>query len=251
MPRFFIGDHSISGEKMIIRNPESRHIFNVLRLRVGDVINTFDGKGSEYVALIEKASALAIEARIIEEKKIDTEPSCGIVLFQGFLKSQKMDFVVEKCTEIGICKIIPLITERTIVEIKETYADKQMHNRLFRWGRIAQSASKQSGRLKVPEIMMPMTFNEALKEKTDLSFIAWELEKKKGIKQILANKDILKIKEIGIFIGPEGGFTKEEVGKAVHEGVMSVTLGQRILRSETSGMVMSAIILHEIESLKI
>jgi len=247
MSRFFVEPEAIKEGIVSIGGSEAKHIFNSLRLGVGDVISVFDGSGEEYIALIEKASAENIKARVIEEKSVNVEPFCRITLFQGFPKAQKMDFVVEKCTEIGVSRIVPLITERTVIEIDKDDQNKRS-KRIGRWQRIAQAASKQSGRRKIPEIAQPMLFNEAINEEMDISFIPWEMERKKNLKKIFSEKREEKIDKIGIFIGPEGGFTKEEIGRAVHKKIIPITLGPRILRCETAGMVTAALILHELES---
>lgn len=249
MPRFFVEPKFIQERKISIHGGESRHIINVLRLGRGDVINVFDGTGKEYVVLIERTSTSVVEGRIIEEKIIEVESLVEITLFQGLPKAKKMEQIVEKCTELGVNKIVPIRTLRTVPEIEDGHSSEgSMKARLSRWGKIAKEASKQSGRVRVPEIGELIFFSRALTEKTDLSLIPWEGEREHSIKEVLKRCRVATYPcRIGIFIGPEGGFTKEEIGEARFNGAIPVSLGSRILRTETAGMIAIAMVLYELE----
>jgi len=249
MPRFFVQPEFVYEQKISIRGGDSRHITNVLRLGRGDVINVFDGTGKEYVVLIERASASTVEGRIITEKTIEVESLVEITLFQGLPKAKKMDLIVEKCTELGINKIVPIRTARTIPETDADYTGtSQMKVRLSRWNKIARESSKQSGRVKIPEVCDLISFSHAINEKTDLSLIPFEGEREQGIKKTLKRCPVASYPcRVGIFIGPEGGWTKEEIGQARHNGIIPVSLGLRILRTETAAMIACALVLYELE----
>lgn len=248
MPRFFVEPKFIQEKKISVRSGEARHIINVLRLGPGDMINVFDGTGKEYVVLIERTSVSKVEGRIIEEKIIGTEILVEITLFQGVPKAKKMDLIVEKCTELGVNKIVPIITARTVPEVENGDSSDSLKVRLSRWEKIAKEASKQSGRVKIPEIGNFISFQDAFNEKFDLSLILWESEREQNIKEILNRCQVSTYPyRVSIFIGPEGGFTREEIGQARHRGAIPVSLGPRILRTETAGMIAVALVLYEFE----
>ena len=244
MPRFFVEPKHIKGSKISIRGKEARHITNVLRLDRGDMITVFNGEGKEYAVLIEVIAETSVEGRIIHEKIQERKPFVEITLFQGLPKSVKMDFIVEKCTEIGVHRIVPMITSRTVPDVDE----EKMAERAKRWERIAKEASKQSGRTKITEIGKPVLFRDALNGDFDFRIIPWEDERTRTLKETLKS---LRIEfypcRIGIYIGPEGGFTRDEIGQAKYNGVVSVSLGSTVLRTETAGLVSSAIVMYEFE----
>jgi len=244
MPKFFVEPKFIKENRVKIRGKEARHIATVLRLERGDMINVFDGTGREYAVLIESSSTSTVEGRVIQEKWPERESSVEITLFQGLPKSSKMDLIVEKCTELGVVRIVPVITSRTVPELDP---DK-MEERRSRWERIAREASKQSGRVRVPEIGSVISFREAFtKTELDLKLIPWENERV-SLRTALKRCQVTVYPcRVGIFVGPEGGFTPEEIGYARRNGAIPVSLGPRILRTETAGIVASAIVLYEFE----
>ena len=200
------------------------------------------------MVLIEHTSVSMVEGRIITEKMIEVESLVEITLFQGLPKARKMDLIVEKCTELGVNKIVPIRTARTIPEMDANRPEEKMKMRLSRWNKIAKESSKQSGRVKIPEIGDLIPFSQALNEKVDLSLIPWESEREQGLKEMLRKYEVVAYPcRVGIFIGPEGGFTKEEIGQARHHCVIPVSLGSRILRTETAGMITIALVLYELE----
>ena len=171
-----------------------------------------------------------------------TEPIVETVLFQSLIKGEKMEFVIQKAVEIGVTKIIPLITTRCVVKLE---SGKKLTNKIERWQKIAESAAKQSKRGIIPTIELPLTIKEALEyvnDNLECACIPYENEHAFHIKEYLRS---LKTSSIGVLIGPEGGFTEEEVQFAMEKGVRPVTLGNRILRSETAGIVTLANIMYE------
>lgn len=178
------------------------------------------------------------------EKKKKVIPK--ITLFQGLPKGDKIDFILQKNTEIGVTKFVPMITERTIVKL----SSKKVKKRLKRWTKIVKEASKQCMRIDIPEVKQPISFNKAVSyfKNYDLVLIPWEQEKKVSVRKTIKNLD-RNITNIAVLIGPEGGFSVDEVEMAKRFGAVSVTLGPRILRTETAGIVISSLLLYEIGDL--
>jgi 16S rRNA (uracil1498-N3)-methyltransferase len=171
-----------------------------------------------------------------------SEPPVKITLFQGLPKAQKMELIIQKCVEIGIFKIQPVITQRVVVKTE----GKDISNKLERWRRISEEAAKQSNRGIIPEILEPITFDMGIEniKNQDLSIVPYEKEKGNGLKKILIDNSYAK--NVGIIIGPEGGFDEYEIDKCIKNGVIPVTLGPRILRTETAGVAVSSMILYEL-----
>lgn len=244
MPRFYIEPRSIKEKKVNIRGAEARHIKTVLRLGKGDMINIFDGTGREYAVLIENVSPARVEGRIIEDRSIEVESLVDVTLFQGLPKSGKMDLIIQKCTELGVHRIVPVLTSRTIPEIDP----KKMKTRKLRWERIAREAARQSGRTRIPEIGDVISFSDVFGEEADLKLIFWEGEREAQLKDVLGRCRVAAYPcRVGLFVGPEGGFGREEIGQARYKGAIPVSLGPRILRTETAGMIATAIIMYEFE----
>lgn len=242
MHKFFIDKSAIFGDAVQIEGEDVNHISKVLRLRKGENIQVCDGNRHEYICMIESIEKKLVTCRIIESFDNLTEAPIEITLFQGIPKSQKMDLIVQKCVEIGVVKIQPVITERVVVKTD----GKDLSSKIERWNRIAVEASKQSNRGILPVVEEPVSFDEAivkLKE-FDAAVIPYENEKTTGMKEYFKNKR--EIKSIGILIGPEGGFEESEIELCMKNNIMPVTLGPRILRTETAGFVASTIVLYEI-----
>ena len=242
MAKFFVNPEDVSEDTIVIKGTDVNHIKNVLRLPIGKEILINDRQGHDYQCIIKEIDAEIVTAKIVEAIDNTTEPAVSTVLFQSLVKGEKMEFVIQKSVEIGVTKIVPLMTKRCVVKLE---SESKMNNKIARWQKIAESAAKQSKRGIVPEITMPMTFKEALeynKETLDCGCIPYENESSYHIKAYLQSLDV---QSIGVFIGPEGGFTEEEVALATEYGVQSITLGKRILRSETAGLVTLANIMYE------
>ena len=242
MAKFFVEPEAVKETEILITGTDVNHIKNVLRLPVGKEITINDRQGREFECIIKAISIESVTAQIISSKENDTEPAVETILFQSLIKGEKMEFVIQKSVEIGVTKIIPMVANRCVVKLE---SDKKLKSKIERWQKIAESAAKQSRRGIIPEICMPMTMKEAIafaKDHLDVSCIPYELEQACHIKAFLRP---LKVDSIGIFIGPEGGFTEEEVQEAASQGVQAVTLGRRILRSETAGLFTLANIMYE------
>jgi len=242
MHKFFVDEGSINGQIICITGDDVKHLSGVLRLRKGDRIQVCDGKSNEYICSITEIEKKQVLCHIEESFKSTSEPPIKITLYQGIPKAQKMDLIVQKCTEIGVCRIVPVNTSRSVVKLE----GKDLGSKLERWRRIAEEASKQSNRGCIPKIEEVMDFEEALHEAVnlDMAVMPYEQEKAVGLKKALAGRN--NAVTCGIFIGPEGGFEEEEVREAMSKGIIPVTLGPRILRTETAGFVSAACILYEI-----
>lgn len=242
MPKYFTEPENIKDGFIEIFSDEAKHILNVMRMEIGDTLTICDGQSNDYLCRICETGKNCLKAKIEETTKSESEPKTKITLYQGLPKSDKMELIIQKCVEIGVCRIVPVITERAVVKIeKGAKEDKKTE----RWQKIAESAAKQSGRGIIPAVERPMKFKDAIEEavKNGEAIIPYENEKDRGLKEFVKNS---KAEDIGIFIGPEGGFDTKEIEFAVENGVMSVTLGKRILRTETAGIVTSAIVLYEL-----
>ncbi|MBQ9737040.1 MAG: 16S rRNA (uracil(1498)-N(3))-methyltransferase [Clostridia bacterium] len=238
MRRFFTEAHNIK-ENIAEIFEDSRHIQKVLRMSTGDEILIFDGTGFEYKAKLIEIEKNFCRAEITEKNISPAEPIVEIVLFQALPKSGKMELIIQKAVELGVAKVVPVVTERCVVKISDK---KSAEEKVSRWNKISVEAAKQCGRGKIPIVEFPITFNDAIEKlsKTDLSIMPYEElghNGKKGLKNLLQeNKDACLI---GILVGPEGGFSSKEAEFAVSKGINTIGLGKRILRTET---VASAVI---------
>lgn len=250
MSHFYILPENINKDTITVSGGEVHHILDVLHKKIGDKISLFDGMANEYTAEIARVSGMGkervISARIISAGKSVNEPGIKITLYQSIPKSSKMDFIVRKCTEAGVFKIVPVISERTVVKLDSA----KKHARVTRWREIARNAAQQSGRGVVPEVGGVVDFSGMLKDcaqKDSCRIILWESERTKSLKEYLKN-NYRGNSSISIIIGPEGGFSHGEVAEAEKSGFIKVTLGPRILRTETAGLITTAIILYEWDS---
>ncbi|WP_010247846.1 16S rRNA (uracil(1498)-N(3))-methyltransferase [Acetivibrio cellulolyticus] len=243
MPRFFINSKDVFDDNINITGEDYNHIKKVLRLKCEEIVTLSDGIGNEYVAEIKDFGDGFVHTKVIESYKNTTEPPIKVTLYQGLPKSDKMDFIIQKSVELGISRIVPVLTERTVVRLD---SEKDAAKKCERWNRISQEAAKQCNRGIIPKIEVPISFKEAIKKVHDvpLSLIPYEKESKNSLKQIL--KSVGDISEVSVFIGPEGGFTEQEIEEAVNCGLSSVTLGPRILRTETAGITVLTILMYEL-----
>lgn len=239
MHRFFVPASSINSGSIQITGDDALHISKVLRLRAGENVIVCDGEENEYTCEIISCDKKHADLSILGKKRSQAESPVKICLFQGIPKAAKMDLIVQKCTEIGVDRIVPMNTERVVPELSE---DKDISNKLQRWRKIAEEASKQSGRGRIPVIEKPVRYKDALEMagKYEFCIIPYEKEQNVGLKKVLKGKD--NMRNAAIVIGPEGGFTECEIAAAKMGGIMPVTLGPRILRTETAGFICAAII---------
>lgn len=242
MHKFFVEREKIINNLASIEGDDAKHIYKVLRLSVNDKISINDCLGNEYIGNIINISKNIVKAELIEQVDINNESNIDITLFQGIPKSSKMDMIVQKNTELGVKNIIPIITKRVVVK-----ANKVELKKIDRYNKIAKEACKQCKRSLIPQIDNPIEFDDFLKllKYQDLIIVPYENEKKWGIKKIVKEMHKEDIKNIAIVIGPEGGFEDSEIQKLKDIGAYIVSLGPRILRTETAGFVATSIVMYE------
>lgn len=246
MYKFFVEDDQINEENVFILNEDVNHIANVLRLKTGEKINICNRKtGENYIGAIENISREEVKCAIIEKIEDTTESNINIDVYQGLPKMDKMEYIIQKATEIGAKNIYPVKMERCVVKLDDLSAKKKID----RWQKIAESSAKQSKRDIIPSIKSIINIKEICQnsKKYDIILLAYENENRITIKD-----ELKKIKDsdnlnIGIIVGPEGGVDEKEVDLLVNSGVKSVSLGRRILRTETAAMVMLSDIIYEFE----
>lgn len=238
-----VAPNNITNEEITLEGDDLKHLSQVLRLRPGDTIHVFDGSGIEYEASIISSDKSRAIARINTSFQNKTEPETRVTLFQGVPKGEKMELIIQKGVELGVHSIVPVITSRTVVKLNKKDSEKKAE----RWTKISIEAAKQCRRAYVPQILEPISFDEALVKAEDFSavLLLYENEGKKCLKERLKCYNINKIKDIALFVGPEGGFTLEEVRNYTDKGYDIVSLGKRILRVETATISVLSIIMYE------
>jgi len=246
MHKFFISKQNINGDSAIIEGEDVKHIYKVLRLEEGTQISINNCDGVEYLAEIIDINKKEVKARILSELQTNNESPIDVYLFQGLPKSQKMDLIVQKSTELGVKEITPVITERVVVK-NEIGEFKKMD----RWIRIALEACKQSKRTMIPKVNEPIEFYHLLDllENMDLILVPYENEDGNGLKKVCSNVNKGSIKKVAIIIGPEGGFEESEIDVLKKYNAEIITLGPRILRTETAGFVCASLIMYELGDL--
>ena len=234
-----------SGKRIIIKGKDVNHIKNVLRMKAGDEISVSNGiDGKEYRCGIDTfwEEEIICELRFVKEEGVEL-PS-KIYLFQGLPKADKMELIIQKAVELGAYEIIPVVAKRSVVKLDE----KKAKSKILRWQGIAEAAAKQSKRGIIPRVHEVMGFRDAVSYSSlaQAKMIPYELaEGMEKTKQIISG---LKPGEnIAVFIGPEGGFAEEEIEEAVKAGIIPITLGKRILRTETAGMTVLSILMYHLE----
>lgn len=250
MPKFFIKTENLKeNEEIWITGSDVNHIKNVLRKKIDDKINICNSDTQKnYECIIKNIEENKIVCKILDEVKSLAESNLNITIFQGLPKSDKMELIIQKATELGVKTIVPVITKRTVIKLK----DKDKQNKVDRWRKIAEVAAKQSGRDIIPTIENIINIADIKFDEFDKIFVLYENEEKISIKDEIEqlkndNKEELNI---GIVIGPEGGFAESEIEQLrLNQNVSVVTLGKRILRTETVALVVSGILMYELGDL--
>ena len=236
MANFYINKSDITENTAIITGEEAQHISRVLRMKKGDSVTLCDGEGFFYEAVLSDFSDKSVTADILSSRRAETEPKVQITIFQGVPKNPKLETIVQKATEI--VRIVPMDTVRAVAKL-----DKAA--KVDRLRKIAREAAKQSKRGIVPYVNDSVSFKDAVKmaAEADLAIIPYEEETEVSLKKALSGKSP---ETVSIMIGPEGGFEKQEISLALENGITSVTLGKRILRTETAPLAVSAAVLYEL-----
>ncbi|MBU9705723.1 16S rRNA (uracil(1498)-N(3))-methyltransferase [Paenibacillus sp. AK121] len=247
MQRYFIPAEQFLEDHVIVTGEDARHIAKVMRGRSGDKIIVSDGGSREALAALDTIEQDHVKATIIEPLEMTSEPYVQITIAQSLPKGDKMETVMQKCTEIGATGFVPFLSERTVVQ----YDAKKEGKRLERWRKIVKEAAEQSHRNRIPEISAPLTWKELLASFAGYDLICYCYEKEQGrqlrdVIQPFAGRWASTDKpRVLVVVGPEGGFTEAESLEAEQAGAQSTGLGRRILRAETAGMVALACILYE------
>lgn len=250
MSRFFAPKENIKGNLIYIEDREARHILNVMRLKENDKVVVFDGTGKEYTGFIKEADRRQLFGRKTKQKSVIVEivsvktPRIEklpkITLAQSISKKEKMDYILEKATELGVHAIIPVLSERTIVRFKPDRAI----NRVNRWRKLAREAAKQCGRTDIPQIKDIQKFYNIIDKVNnfDLALMACLSEDAAAFKEAVSD---FETGNIIVFIGPEGGFTPEEIIMARDTSCKFISLGNRVLKSDTAGLYILSVLNHE------
>ncbi len=247
MYHFFVEQNQISEKEICILGQDVNHIKNVLRMKTGEEVSISNGvDGNEYRAEISEIYEDRIICKLMFVKKDGVELPSKITLFQGLPKGDKMEMIIQKAVELGATEIVPVDTKRCVMKLDE----KKEKNKIARWQAIAEAAAKQSKRAIVPRILPSMKFAKALEycRDTKVKLIPYEMAEDMSKTREIMN-GLKPGEDIAIFIGPEGGFDTEEIEKAMADGVLPITLGKRILRTETAGMTVLSIIMYHLEDM--
>lgn len=244
MHHFFVTPNQVTPPEIVIEGSDVNHMKNVLRMKVGEKLEVSDGDAKLYVCEITSFEADVIRLQILEETEADTELSSKLYLFQGLPKSDKMELIVQKAVELGVYEVIPVATKRAVVKLDEKKAKKKVE----RWNLVAEGGAKQSGRTLIPKVANVMSFAQALTYAADLDVVLIPYELAEGMKETREVIDSIRPgQSVGIFIGPEGGFEEKEVADAMEIGAKAITLGKRILRTETAGLTTLSILMYHLE----
>jgi len=248
MQRFFVEPYQVLEEehRITLTGPDLNHMKNVLRMKPGEAVLISDGTGKDYNCQVETYTEGEGILEILSENEDSRELPSRIWLFQGLPKSDKMEVIIQKAVELGAAGVIPVATRNAVVKLDA----KKAESKVRRWQAIAESAAKQSKRSYIPQVGAVMCLKEAFsyieEQKFDLCMIPYELEKgMDGTKQVLSR--LASGQQIAVFIGPEGGFDEEEIRLALEKNVIPVSLGKRILRTETAGPAILALLMMKFE----
>ena len=233
MSRFFVTP--FDGEITAITGSDAHHIARVLRMKVGETVTLCDSQGVDYVCEITSLNDNEVGLRVRERLPSVTEPTVRVTLYQGLPKSEKMEWIIQKCVEIGITRIVPVAMSRCVVKLTAADGEKKR----VRWQKIAAGAAEQSGRGIIPEVTAPITFEQALKDVRNIPTVTFYEGGGQPLSELIGEHT----EELAIVIGPEGGFALSEIEKLQANGASIATLGKRILRCETAPMVALSVIM--------
>lgn len=248
MYRFFVPYEQIDEKQAYIVGDDVNHIRNVLRMVPGDKVILSDGRGYDYICRLEKIEPEKIDLSVLEKAPAISELPVKITLFQALPKKDKMELIIQKAVELGAADIVPVQTKRCIAKMDDK---KKAAKKVLRWQGIAEAAAKQSGRGYIPTVSEAMSFQKALTmaKEMDMVLVPYELcETMKGSFEAVTKAS--HCKKVGIFIGPEGGFERGEVETLVENGAVPMSLGKRILRTETAGLTILSVLMFMIEAEK-
>lgn len=241
--RFFVSPDLVTVDLIHFPAPLAHQMARVLRLDAGDRVTVLDNQGNAYRVELRSLSPAQASGVILSKVVSTTEPLTQLTLYLPLTQREKFEWMLQKCTEVGAAAFVPLVSSRSLVQ-----KDLQEKRRLERWHKILQEAAEQSGRARIPQLKPVCHLTEALeaaRRDHDLCLMAWEREEQFSLRQVLQRGD--QYERVAVLVGPEGGFSEEEVAQAVQHGWHTVSLGARILRMETAAVVAAALVLYELE----
>lgn len=238
--RFFVQPEQVQGDHVLIHGDDIKHLTRVLRLGEGDLITVLDGTDKEYQVRLVELGRECVFGRILTICTSRAEPQRQLTIIQGLPKGDKLETVIQKCTELGAATFVPLLTERSVVQLPAEKAARKQE----RWQKIAQEAAEQSRRGRIPAVRPVTTWREFWADpgRFDLILIAWEEERDVGLSRVLDAHG--SAQRIAVVIGPEGGLTADEIDLARRRAAKTITLGPRILRTETAGVALLSMIMY-------
>ncbi len=240
MYKFFVEPEQIVEDTVFITGEDVNHIVHVLRMKKGEQVLVSTSNDREYLCEITALEEEAVQLKLLDVYGSNRELPIEVTLYQALPKGDKMETVIQKMVELGAVRIVPVVTKRCVVQLDQKKAAKKV----ARWNAISEAAAKQSKRNKIPEVTMPMSFDDALLDAKKLEAALIPYENAEGMEQARSMVDeSAKKRSLGIFIGPEGGFTEQEIEKSQLNGVKPISLGHRILRTETAGMMLMSVIM--------
>lgn len=244
MHRFFLPDSAFASRQVVDLAPLAHQLRTVLRLQAGDQILLLDGQGYAYPTAIRELERGHAVGQILAREVVESEPRSFLTLYQCVLKTDKFEWVLQKGTEIGVSRFVPVISSRTIVRPAE-----KIRKKAERWQAIIREAAEQSGRGRLPDLADPLSWDEAVNAATGVRLLPWEETAMSATSTLLAEAlaAVDPQAAVSLLIGPEGGISQDEVNLALEAGWRTITLGPRILRAETAALVAAALVLHEQE----
>lgn len=244
MYQFFVKDDQVAEHEISIEGSDVNHIRNVLRMKAGDEIRVTNESGKNWRCAITELSEQLVRAQIVEEMSA-TELPCRVYLFQGLPKNDKMELIIQKAVELGVYEVIPVAMKNCVVKLDE----KKAQAKTTRWQEIAKSAAKQAKRSLIPTVQSPITWKEAVVRMKELDVGLVPYENERGMEATReAVSAILPGQTVGIWVGPEGGFAPEEIAAVQAENLKLISLGNRILRTETAGFTTLAFLIYALET---
>ena len=246
MHRFFVAEENLRGKQVVFTGRQAHQIRNVLRIKSGDHVIVLDNTGCEYTVVLTKVGRQDVVGEVVSRQQVQAEPRTQITLYQSLLAREKFEWVLQKCTEVGVVRFVPIVTERSIVRRQDAITPRK----LSRWRDIITEAAEQSGRGRIPQLEQAVNFVDAVSGLGDFDhcFIGTLGVTGSNVREVLRTFSAEPI-TVALFIGPEGGFTDKEVAVACSKGATAFSLGKRILRTETAAVVASAVILYELGEL--
>lgn len=244
MYHFFIQAYQVRDDKIKIEGSDVNHMRNVLRMKEGEQVAVTDEDSVEYQCRIAQLDEDAVWLDVVEKSIVDHELPAQIYLFQGLPKGDKMELIIQKAVELGVHSIVPVETKRCVVKLDE----KKKASKVKRWNTIAESAAKQSKRTRIPEVLPVMAFKDALAMAKEMEVVCIPYEQAKGMQSL--QEFLGKLKpgiRAAFFIGPEGGFEEEEIQQACAQGIHPISLGKRVLRTETASLALLSMMMLQLE----